>query len=157
MYTTFVIKNIFQYQNHMGQYYCCCYCFLGPHPWHMEVPRLGVELELQLLAYTTATATPDLSRVCNLHHSSRPCQILNPLSEARDWTHVLMDTSQIHFHWATTGTLRNTFQILPFPLSCCRSSFPPYHAPSGEIITIGIFLGGQGGILGCVGLAHSQH
>ena len=26
--------------------------FLGPHPGHMEVPRLGVELELQLLAYT---------------------------------------------------------------------------------------------------------
>ena len=25
---------------------------------HMEVPRLGVEPELQLLAYTTATATP---------------------------------------------------------------------------------------------------
>jgi len=24
---------------------------------HMEVPRLGVQLELQLLAYTTATAT----------------------------------------------------------------------------------------------------
>ena len=21
--------------------------FLGPHPWHMEVPRLGVKLELQ--------------------------------------------------------------------------------------------------------------
>ena len=29
--------------------------------WHMEVPRLGVELELQLLAYTTAIAAPDLS------------------------------------------------------------------------------------------------
>ena len=27
----------------------------------MEVPKLGVELELQLLAYTTATATQDLS------------------------------------------------------------------------------------------------
>ena len=27
--------------------------------WHMEVPRLGVESELPLLAYTTATATPD--------------------------------------------------------------------------------------------------
>jgi len=26
----------------------------------MEVPRLGVELELQLLAYTTATETSDL-------------------------------------------------------------------------------------------------
>ena len=31
--------------------------FLGCHPQHMEVPRLGVESELQLLAYTTATAT----------------------------------------------------------------------------------------------------
>ena len=27
--------------------------FLGPVPRHMEVPRLGVESELQLLAYTT--------------------------------------------------------------------------------------------------------
>ena len=31
--------------------------FLGPHPWHMEVPRLGIESELKLPAYTTATAT----------------------------------------------------------------------------------------------------
>ena len=22
------------------------FCFLGPHPWHMEVPRLGVKSEL---------------------------------------------------------------------------------------------------------------
>ena len=28
-------------------------------PWHMEVPRLGVESKLELLAYTTATARPD--------------------------------------------------------------------------------------------------
>jgi len=26
------------------------YFFLGPHPQHMEVPRLGAESELQLLA-----------------------------------------------------------------------------------------------------------
>ena len=32
--------------------------FLGPHLQHREVPRLGVESELQLLAYTTAIATP---------------------------------------------------------------------------------------------------
>ena len=31
------------------------------HLWHMEFPRLVGELELQLLAYTIATATPDLS------------------------------------------------------------------------------------------------
>ena len=28
----------------------------GAHLWQMEVPRLGVQLELQLLAYATATA-----------------------------------------------------------------------------------------------------
>ena len=39
---------------------------------------------LQLLAYTTATASRDPSRVSDLHHSSRQCQILTPLSETRD-------------------------------------------------------------------------
>ena len=33
--------------------------------WHMEVPRLGVKLELQLLAYTTATAMQDPSYICD--------------------------------------------------------------------------------------------
>ena len=45
--------------------------FLGLHPWHMEAPSLGVESELQLPAYTTTTATPDLSRICKLYHSSQ--------------------------------------------------------------------------------------
>ena len=38
--------------------------FLGLHLWHMEVPRLGVPSELQLLAYTTATATATWDRSC---------------------------------------------------------------------------------------------
>ena len=79
-------------------------CFLGLHPWHREIPRLGVQLELLLPAYTTATAMQDLSCICNLHHSSWQCWILNPLNEARDRTHILMDTSQIHFCCAMTGT-----------------------------------------------------
>ena len=62
--------------------------FLGAHLWHMEVPRLGVELKLKPSAYATATATATLypSRIslCDLHHSSWPCRILNPLIEARD-------------------------------------------------------------------------
>ena len=40
--------------------------FLGMHLWHMEVPRLGVELALQLQAYTTAMATPHPSHVFDL-------------------------------------------------------------------------------------------
>ena len=54
----------------------------------MEIPRLVVESELQLLAYATATAAQDPRPVCDLHHSSR--WILNPLSRARDQTHNLM-------------------------------------------------------------------
>ena len=84
-------------------------CFLGLHLQHMEVPRLRVELEL---AYTTATAMHDLNCLCNLHHSWQQHQILNPLSEARDWTCVLMDTNQIHFFCATMGTPRVFFLIL---------------------------------------------
>ena len=71
-----------------------CLFVLEPHPGHMEVPRLGIELELQLLAYIIATATRDPSHIFNLHHSSWQCQILiNPLSEARDQTCILLDTS----------------------------------------------------------------
>ena len=48
---------------------------------HIEVPKLGAESELQLPAFATATDTPDLSQVCDLHHSSRRRQSLNPLME----------------------------------------------------------------------------
>ena len=68
------------------------FSFLRPLSQHMEV-----ESELQLPAYTTATAMWDLSRVCDLHYSSRQHQILNPLSEARDQIFIFMDTSWIHF------------------------------------------------------------
>ena len=44
---------------------------------------------------TAVTAMPDLSRVCDLHHSSWQRKILNPLSEARDRTFIPMDTSRI--------------------------------------------------------------
>ena len=61
----------------------------------MDIPRLGVESELQLLAYTTFTATQDPSHICDLHHTSRQHRILNPLREARDRTHNFMVPSRI--------------------------------------------------------------
>ena len=57
--------------------------------------QLGVESELQLPAYAIVTATPDPSHVWDLHHSSWQCQILNPLSKARDRTRNLMVPSRI--------------------------------------------------------------
>ena len=42
-----------------------------------------------------AVAMQDPSTICDLYHSSRQHQILNPLSEARDQTGILMDTSRV--------------------------------------------------------------
>ena len=83
--------------------------FLGLHLQHMEVLRLGVQSGLQLPAYTTATATPDPSWVCHLHHSSGQLWILNLLSEARNGTRNLMVPSQSCFRWAMMGTPSPTF------------------------------------------------
>ena len=93
----------------IGQYFFYCFSFLffvflGLYPRLMEVPMLGVESELQLLAYTTATVTSDSSWVCDLHHSLWEHQILNPRSEARDRTHILMDMSLAHYCWVMMGT-----------------------------------------------------
>ena len=60
----------------------------------MEALRLGVKSKLQLPAYTTTTAIPDLSCICNLYCSLHQSQILNPPNEARNW---IMDTSYFGF------------------------------------------------------------
>ena len=98
----------------------------------VQPPGLGVESWLQVntfffglfraapMAYGGSQAWSQIRAVAaSLHHShsnarSELCRqpspqlmaqwILNPLSEARVRTWVLMDTSQIHFYWATTGT-----------------------------------------------------
>ena len=75
------------------------------HPHHMEVSRVGLELELWVPAYTTATATPDLSLTCDLHRSSRQRRILNPPSGTRDQTQVLIDISWVCYCRATTELL----------------------------------------------------
>ena len=77
------------------------FCFLWPHLWHMEVPRLGVESDLQLQANATATAI-DLSRIYDLHHNSWQCYLFNPLNEARKLTCILMDTRWVHYCSTTT-------------------------------------------------------
>ena len=59
--------------------------------------RLGVKSELWLLAYTTATVMRDPSHVCHLYHGSWQHRIPDPLSQARDRTHILMDTSRARY------------------------------------------------------------
>ena len=76
--------------------------FLLSHLRHTEIPRLEAEAELQLPAYTTAAA-PDMSHICNLHHSLWQHQVLNPLNKVSDQTRILMDPTL--GPWAMTGTL----------------------------------------------------
>ena len=94
------------------------FVFLWPHPWYMEVPRLEVKSELLLLAYTTATAMPDPSHICDPHYSSGQHQILNPLSEARDQDCVLVDAN-----WAslTTEPLRELQKHNSYQPNCVVS------------------------------------
>ena len=59
---------------------------------HMEVPRLGVKLELQLPAHTTATATLDLNCIC---HYATACENAGSLT-----------------HWARQGTEPSSSWVL---------------------------------------------
>ena len=72
-------------------FFITIFFFFRAVPIAYEIPRLGVESELQLPTYATATATPDPSHVCDRHHSSWQCQFVNPLAGARDQTRTLMD------------------------------------------------------------------
>ena len=61
-----VFKLLLRYSGQGGRleqilFYLLILPFFRAYPWHMDVPRLGVKSELQLLVYTTATATPDRS------------------------------------------------------------------------------------------------
>ena len=79
--------------------------------------------QLQLLAYTTATATWDPNHICKLHHSSQQRQILNLLSKAGDRTCNLMAPSRVRFCCTKTRTLQNLIIVLSwsriFSLSAC--------------------------------------
>ena len=107
---------------------------LGPHLRHMEIPRLGIKSELQLLAYTTATARPDPSCVCKLtkSHALNIVQFLhaawNPLHSIRihfTTLHVLHCFN--HAAWNplhSIGMLSAMLHKIHCIQSCCIISAP---------------------------------
>ena len=84
----------------VSSYFFSFVCFLGPHLRQVEVPRLGVEVELELPAYATATRDPMCLRPTpqltagSLTHWERP-----GIELETSWFLV-----PIHFPCATTGT-----------------------------------------------------
>ena len=91
-----------------------CFCFfLGLHPQHMEVPRLGVKLELQLPAYSTSTATWNLSLIWAYTTADSNARFLTlwakpGIEPASSWILFSFIT-----HWAIMGTPWWIFQIFP--------------------------------------------
>ena len=53
----------------------------------------GGQIGATAASYATATATQDLGLDCDLGYTLRQCQILNPLSEAEDQTHILTEVT----------------------------------------------------------------
>ena len=66
--------------------------FLGLHQQHMEVPRLGVELELQPPEPQQRQSQATSATYTTAYSNARS---LNLLSKASDQTRILMDTSQV--------------------------------------------------------------
>ena len=99
----------------------------------MEVPRLGVELELQPLAYTTNTAMLDLSHIGSLHHSSWQHWILNPLSTAR----IRPASSWILVGFVTTT---ETLHCLPFDFTLLMVFVVFFHTMQKSLSIFSFFL-----------------
>ena len=100
--------------------------FWGPHPQHMEVPRLGS------------------IRSCSHWPIPQPQQhqILNPVRKARGQTCVLMDASQIHFCWAMMGTPSQICIITAFLVSSylfCWGSCALISSPLSYLLRFCVF------------------
>ena len=112
------------------------FVFLGVHPHHMEVPRLGVESELHRPAYTTATATAMQapSCVCDLNHSSwQQCLTHWPrpgIKSTSSW--ILWGFGSVNC-WARRGT---PIQII-FKWCCVSVAIKIHSRKSPELLRMG--------------------
>ena len=106
----------------------------------MKVPRIGVESELQLPAYTRATATLDPSHICDLVTTVTTAHgntgSFNQLSKGRDWTCFLMDTSQILNMLSHNGNSYSFFFLLLIFCLISRWLISIVYSPSSLIFLL---------------------
>ena len=101
----------------------------------MEDPGLGVELELQLLAYATAMAKPDPSHISALCLSLQQHWVLNPLSHNGN-----SDPCVSCYLWTNSKLLGLAFEASAVPdhrspgLLLFKSLLPPSSEPSSRLM-----------------------
>ena len=103
-------KYLFKSFAHFYFIYLFVIIFLRLYPWHMEVPKLGVESEIQLWAYTTA----------------QQYWILNTLSRARDQPVSSWIPVRFLPPWATMGTPLCWLLNEVVYLCCCQAVWVLY-------------------------------
>ena len=85
------------------------FVFLRFHLWHIS----------QVRGWIRAT-------VAGLHYSSWQRQIFDPLSGAGDGICVLMDASQIRFHWATKANPQVSLILIIVIVIISSTTYSPY-------------------------------
>ena len=78
--------------NHKENSYLLLFFFLTAPSAAYGSSQVSGQIRAAAEAHTTATATPNPSCICNLCHILQHCQILKPLSEARDKTLIFTQT-----------------------------------------------------------------
>ena len=88
----------------MGTFCCCCCLFVFSRATPMAYGGPQDRGPVRAGAVSLYHSHSNVGSKPHLRPTPQQCQILNPLSEARDQTHVLMDTSWVCYHWTMTGT-----------------------------------------------------
>ena len=104
------------------------FVFLGPHPWHMEVPRLGGLIGAVAAGHShnhsSAGSEPHLWPTPQFTATPDP----QSLSKARDWTRNFMVPSRIRFRCTTIIPQyifqKYTFRSLSARLVLLRITYP---------------------------------
>ena len=109
-----ISHSLFSMKRHCFIYLFIYFVFLGPHPWHMEVPRLGVESELQLLACTTATA-------CGIRATSVTYTTAH--GNAGSLTHWTRPGIKLTSSWILVGFLSHCAGLMRTPKRHCFNFF----------------------------------
>ena len=84
-------------------FFCFCFCFCFGLFGAVLAAHGRSQARGRIPAIATGPRHSHSNTASELCHSSWQCQFPGPLNEARDWTHILRDTSWIHFHCATMG------------------------------------------------------